>query len=67
MLVYDVYIMKHGKNYYRKFHLRGSEERFASIEAILAIYAKLHIIDAYYMFELSPEDADKDTEETEDA
>ena len=66
MLVYDVYIMEHGKNYYKKFHLRGSEERFASIEAILANYVKLHIIDAYYMFELSPEDA-KNAEGAEDA
>ena len=63
MLVYDVYIMRHGKNYYQKFRLRGSEERFASIDAILTIYVKLHVIDAYYMFELSPED----TEDAEDA
>lgn len=56
MLVYDVYIKKHGENYYQKFHLRRSEEMFECIEAILAIYAKMHIIDAYYMFELSPED-----------
>ena len=56
MLVYDIYITEHGKNYYQKFHQRGSEEWFESIKAILAIYAKMHIIDAYYMFELSPED-----------
>lgn len=56
MLVYDIYIKEHGKNYYQKFHLRGSNERFESLEAILALYAKLHIVDAYYMFELSPED-----------
>ena len=56
MLVYDVYIKEHGKNYYQKFPLRGSEERFEYLEAILAIYAKMDIIDAYYMFELSPED-----------
>ena len=63
MFVYDVYIMWHGKNYYKKYHLRGSKERFLSIEDILAIYAKRHFIDAYYMFELDP----SDTEGAEDA
>lgn len=62
MLVYDVYIREHGKNYYQKYHPRGSEEKFASIKAILEIYVKLHIIDAYYMFELFHED----TEDSED-
>lgn len=63
MLVYDVYIKEHGKNYYNKYHTRGSEERFTLIDAILASYAKLHIIDDYYMFEMSPEDK----EDAEDA
>lgn len=56
MLVYDIYFMEHGKNYYQYFHLRGSEEWFEYIKAILATYAEMHIIDDYYMFELSPED-----------
>ena len=60
MLVYDVYVREHGKNYYQKFHPRGSEEKFAYIKTILEIYAKLHIIDAYYMFKLFPEDEEDD-------
>lgn len=56
MLVYDIYIKEHGKNYYQKYHQRGSKEGFELIESILASYAKMHIIDDYYMVKLSPED-----------
>ena len=58
MLVYDVYIMEHGKNYYKKFHLRGGKEKFDDLHVILSLYKKEGIIDRYYMFELSPEDAE---------
>ena len=66
MLVYDVYIMEHGKNYYRKFHLRGCEKKFDDLHGILSVYKKYGIIDTFYMFELSPEEAKKDTEDAED-
>lgn len=49
MLVYDIYIKEHGKNYYQKYHRRGSKEGFELIESILASYWKMHIIDDYYM------------------
>ena len=55
-MVYDVYIKEHGKNYYQKFHQRGSKEGFEFIEASLAIYAKMHIIDDYYIYVLPQED-----------
>ena len=58
MLVYDVYIMEHGKNYYKKFHLRGGKEKFDDLHVILSLYKKEGIIDRFYMFELSPEDAE---------
>ena len=61
MLVYDVYIMEHGKNYYKKYHLRGSEEKFADLHVILSFYKKEGIIERFYMFELDPADA-KETE-----
>lgn len=55
-MVCDVYAMRVGMSYYDKFHLRGSEEKFDRLEAKLARYAKLGLIDSYYIFELSPED-----------
>ena len=58
MLVYDVYIKRVGIHYYDKYHLYGSEEKFDRLEAKLARYEKLGLIDAYFMFELSPEDED---------
>ena len=58
MFVYDVYIMEHGKNYYKKFHLRGGKEKFDDLHVILSLYKKEGIIDRFYMFELSPEDAE---------
>lgn len=62
MLVYDVYVKRLGTHYYDRFHLRGSEEKFDRLEAKLARYAHLGLIDEYFMFELSPED----TEDEED-
>ena len=59
MLVYDVYIMEHGKNYYKKYHLRGSKEKFDDLHVILSLYKKEGIIDRFYMFELSPEDKEE--------
>ena len=59
MLVYDVYIMEHGKDYYEKLHLRGSKKKFDDLEVILSYFKKhLKVIDNFYMFELSPEDAE---------
>ena len=57
-MVYDVFILRAGRRYYDKFHLRGSEKEFDRLEAMLARYAKRNLIDAYYMFELSPKDAE---------
>lgn len=57
-MVYDVYILRAGMRYYDKLHLRGSEKEFDRLEAMLARYAKRNLIDAYYMFELSPKDAE---------
>ena len=59
-MVCDVYVMRVGMNYYDKFSLRGSEEKFDRLEAKLARYAHLGLIDAYYMFELSPEEEKDD-------
>ena len=59
-MVCDVYIMRLGMNYYDRFCLRGSEEKFDRLEAKLARYAKLGLLDSYYMFELSPEDEEDD-------
>lgn len=56
MLVYDIYIMEHEKNYYKKYHLRGCEKKFDALHVILSFYKKYGIIDNFYMFELSPED-----------
>ena len=58
-MVYDVYILRAGMRYYDKLHLRGSEKEFDRLEAMLARYAKRNLIDAYYMFELSPKDSVK--------
>lgn len=63
MLVYDVYVKRLGIRYYDKLHLRGSEEKFDRLEARLARYAKLGLIDAYFMFELSPEDAEDEEDD----
>lgn len=63
MLVYDVYIKRVGIRYYDKFHLQGSEGKFDRLEAKLARYAKLGLIDAYFMFELSPEDAEDEEDD----
>ena len=57
-MVYDVFILRAGRRYYDKFHLRGSAEEFDCLEAMLKRYAKRDLIDAYYMFELSPKDAE---------
>jgi hypothetical protein len=59
MMAYDVYIMEHGKNYYKKFHLRGCEDKFDDLHVILSFYKKEGIIDKFYMFLLSPEYADE--------
>ena len=67
MLVYDVYILEHGKKYYKNFRLRGCRDKFDDLLVILYIFKKEGIIDRFYMFELSPEDAEKDREESEDA
>ena len=58
-MVYDVYILRAGRRYYDKLHLRGSAEEFDRLEALLSRYGKRNLIDAYYMFELSPEDAEE--------
>lgn len=63
MLVYDVYVKRPGIRYYDKFHLQGSEDKFDRLEAKLARYARLGLIDAYYMFELSPEDAEDEEDD----
>lgn len=60
MLVYDVYVKRLGIRYYDKFHLQGSEEKFDRLEEKLDRYARLGLIDAYFMFELSPEDEEDD-------
>ena len=57
-MVCDVYIMRVGMSYYDRFCLRGSEEKFDRLEAMLARYAKRDLIEAYYMFKLSPKDAE---------
>ena len=62
-MVCDVYVMRVGMNYYDKFSLRGSEEKFDRLEAKLARYEHLGLIDAYYMFELSPEDAEEEKDD----
>ena len=59
MLLYDVYIMLHGENYYKRYRLKGREERFADLEELLSIYSRAHLIDGYFMFEL------EDTEDDE--
>ena len=58
-MVYDVFILRSGRHYYDKFHLRGSAEEFDRLEAMLVRYAKRDLIDAYYMFKLSPKDSVK--------
>lgn len=63
MLVYDVYVKRLGIRYYDKFHLQGSEKQFDCIEADLARYARWGLIDAYFMFELSPEDAEDEEDD----
>ena len=63
MLVYDVYIKRIGIPYYDKFHLQGSEGKFDRLEAKLARYAKMNLIDEYFMFELSPEDAEDEEDD----
>lgn len=63
MLVYDVYVKRLGICYYDKLHLQGSEEKFDRLEAKLARYSRLGLIDAYYMFELSPEDAEDEEDD----
>ena len=64
MLVYDVYIMEHGKDYYEKLHLRGSKKKFDDLEVILSYFKKhLKVIDNFYMFELSPEDVEDDEDD----
>ena len=63
MVYYDVYIKRVGIRYYDRFHLRGSEEKFDRLEAKLARYAKLGLLDAYFMFELSPEDAEDEEDD----
>ena len=64
MLVYDVYIMEHGKNYYEKLHLRGSKKKFDDLHVILSWYKNhLKVIDNFYMFELSPEDAEDEEDD----
>ena len=62
-MVCDVYVMRVGIRYYDKFHLHGSEEKFDHFEAKLARYAKLGLIDSYYIFELSPEDEEDEEDE----
>lgn len=62
-MVCDVYIMRVGMNYYDRFCLRGSEEKFDRLEAKLARYARQNLIDAYYMFELSSEEDAEDKED----
>ena len=62
-MVCDVYVMRVGMHYYDKFHLQGSEEKFDRFEAKLARYAKLGLIDSYFMFELSPEDAEEEKDD----
>ena len=57
-MVYDVYILRAGMRYYDKIHLRGSEEKFDRLEAMLVRYLKRNLSDAFYMFELSPKDAE---------
>ena len=63
MSVYDVYIRKHGKDYYEKLHLHGSEEQFAALAGILERKWRKHLIDEYYMFELDPEGEEEDEED----
>ena len=51
--------MLHGENYYKRYRLKGREERFADLEELLSIYSRAHLIDGYFMFEL------EDTEDDE--